>query len=513
MRQLFILTFLCLTAQLSAQNERPEINNLDISIIGPEIEIGYDLSDAEGESIKMSLLVSMDGLPFTVVGDEASGDIGFPIEPGLAKTITWTPPQEGNYRIKLVADDLYEIDIQSIVDQVDSNRLRSDLEFIEGVRHRTANPSHLEAVKNEIEQRFMTANLDTYRQDFAFGNYTGQNIIGTWTGGDKVDTSYIVDGHFDSVDDSPGADDNGSAVAGMLEVLRVLAPYEFSKTLRFIGFDLEEAGLRGAIAYVSNQIPVTETIEGVFNLEMIGYHSNEPNSQTFPAGFEILYSEQYAAIEADEFRGNFITNIGDQNSGALQMAYDNAAAQYVPGLKVTSLLAPPNWQAITPDFGRSDHAPFWIQGIPALMLTDGSNFRNPFYHSPNDLVETLDFTFMTNVVKAVVGAVAEEAEINHSTTVTSEVSYIASVHHSLDCGLNISPIPTDKYLRLSFDNCPFQQLEVQLFDVLAKLVLKETIRPNFEEGVTLDLKNLEAGVYWLNVSDGAKSLSRKVVVN
>ena len=129
MRQLFILFLLCLTVQISAQNERPAINNLNISIIGPEIEIGYDLSDPEGESIKMSLLVSMDELPFAVIGSEATGDIGFPIAPGTAKTITWTPPEEGNYRIKLIADDLYEIDIQSIVDQVDSNRLRSDLEF------------------------------------------------------------------------------------------------------------------------------------------------------------------------------------------------------------------------------------------------------------------------------------------------------------------------------------------------------------------------------------------------
>ncbi len=73
---------------------------------------------------------------------------------------------------------------------------------------------------------------------------------------------------------------------------------------------------------------------------MIGYYSDEPNSQEFPFGFNLLYPDQYAAIESDQFRGNFINNIGDQNSVALQTAYVNAAALYVPDLKVISLTAP-----------------------------------------------------------------------------------------------------------------------------------------------------------------------------
>jgi len=166
---------------------------------------------------------------------------------------------------------------------VASNRIMANLEFIEGIRHRTANEPHLEAVKDTIEQRFIAANLIANREDFLFGSYTGQNVVGHLEGANHSDTTYIIDGHFDTVSDSPGADDNGSAVAGMLEVARVLGPYQFKKSLRFIGFDLEEEGLLGAFNYTAEDIPDAETIKGVFNLEMIGYYTEEPNTQEFPA--------------------------------------------------------------------------------------------------------------------------------------------------------------------------------------------------------------------------------------
>jgi Peptidase family M28/Secretion system C-terminal sorting domain len=509
MRPYTLLLLLLTSLLLQAQNQYPSISNLslDFNQDSKVLSIQYDLFDAEGEDMEVRFLVSNNnGESFSIPTQNATGDVGSGITSGTGKSITWDAtgllPMTGGYQVKLVADDGFITDIQSIVDQVDSDLLWSTLQFIEGIRHRTANPTHLAAVKDTIEQRFLTANLQTARKDFLFGNYTGQNIIGIKTGNSHSDTTYIVDGHFDTVNDSPGADDNGSAVAGMLEVLRVLAPYRFDKTIKFIGFDLEEEGLKGSLDYTANNISSTETIKGVFNLEMIGYYSDEPNSQDFPTGFELLYPDVQAELQADQFRGNFITNIGDQNSLALIAAFENAAALYVPDLKVISLAAPPGWPVLTPDFGRSDHAPFWLATIPALMLTDGSEFRNPNYHSPNDVVSTLDAAFMTNVVKATVAALAEEAGITHSTTATEAFEFVLSVAPQPSCHVKLSPVPVREELLVDLENCGQQEVDLQVVDVSGKVLVEKKIVAGFSGSLSLNLEQLSAGVYWLKLMEG-----------
>ncbi len=525
MRQLTICFFLLFTCffllpsnTLFAQNQVPVVSNLSLDFDESTkiLTATYNLFDAESESMDIHFLVSDDGgISYLLNTSNAIGDVGAGILSGIDKNISWDASTlltgNGDYRVKIIADDLFEINIQEIVDQVDSNRILANLEFIEGIRHRNVNAGHLEAVKDTIEQRFVDASLETVREDFLFANYTGQNIVGRLEGTNHSDTTYIIDGHFDSVATSPGADDNGSAIAGLLEVARVLAPYRFNKTLRFIGFDLEEEGLLGSLNYTAEDISVSETIKGVFNLEMIGYYTEEPNSQSFPTGFEILYPDVQAELIADEFRGNFITNIGDQNSIALMTAYEAAAANYVPDLKVISLAAPESWIVLTPDFGRSDHAPFWLTDIPALMITDGSEFRNPYYHTANDVLETLDFTFMSKVVKAVVGAVIDEAGIQHSSFEIADFSVLTSDKKTLACGLSISPVPTDNELNLYFENCAFAKLDVQIFDSLGKLVLTKNASPSSSASLKLNLDQLESGLFLLRISNGEQSLSRKIV--
>ncbi|MEL7221188.1 MAG: M28 family peptidase [Bacteroidota bacterium] len=509
----------CLFAVLHAQNTYPIISNLVVQYdeTAEILTITYDLEDDDSELDVVFQVSDNNGQSFLIPTENASGDVGLPVQPGTNKTISWDASGRlsgaMNYQIKLVADDLFEIDIQEIVDQVDSNRMRNNLEFIGDPRNRFTSADHLEEVKDSIENAFLAANLNTYRDDVPFGGYTGENILGDWAGTTQSEFTYIIDAHFDTVNGSPGADDNGSGVVGFLEALRVLSPYRFNKTIRFIGFDLEEDGLIGANNYVFTSLPEGETIEGVFNLEMIGYFSEEPNSQTFPTGFELLYPEEAAVLAADQFRGNFVNSIGDQNSGALKDAYDSAVVTYVPELKIISFLAPPNWQVITPDFGRSDHAPFWEEGIPALMLTDGSNFRNPFYHSADDVVETLNFTFMSNVVKAVVGAVAELANIEHSTVATSAFMVTTSVSNALDCQFQLSPVPAAENLKLVFTDCTFDEVQLQLFDISGQLVKQSIATPNATGDIDLNISALDAGVYVLKINQEGRSVSKKLVID
>ncbi len=270
----------------------------------------------------------------------ATGDIGPSINPqGGMHTIKWDFSAYGqqDFRIQLIATKQFsEVDIQDLVELVSEDSLITYMNAIEGVRHRDSNPAHLQATKDYILSKFEDANLQTSLHSFDYGGYQADNIIGKKFGISDETQVYIIDGHFDTVVDAPGADDNGSAVVGMLEAMRILSQFEFQKSIKFIGFDLEEAGvgLVGSKRYVDEQLLPPEETVGVINLEMIGYYTEEPNTQSVPGGFSTLFPDAYAALEADQFRGNFIINSSYQNSLPLAQAFNQAAAQYVPDLKV-----------------------------------------------------------------------------------------------------------------------------------------------------------------------------------
>ncbi len=501
-----------------AQNQPPVIQSFQAAIDMPEeLIIQYDLLDNENDEVEITFRLSDDnGKTYAINTDDATGDVGFPINPGLGKMIHWNYTNldlpGGDYVVMLVADDLYEIDIQEIVDQVDSNRLRSDLEFIEGIRHRTAGNIHLQEVKDNIESHFSAYGLENENSSWLWNGYNADNYIGRKSGLINDGATYVIDGHYDTVEESPGADDNGSAIVGVMEALRVLAPYHFKKSIKFIAFDLEEEGLVGSLNYTNNGgISEYEEVEGVFNFEMIGYYDNSPNSQSLPNGFEILYPDAYNAVANDNFRGNFITNVGIHYAPGLINAFEDAATQYVPDLRVISVAAPQNWQILTPDLGRSDHAAFWLNDLPALMLTDGANFRNPNYHSPNDTIGALNFTFMSNVVKATVAAVAELAEIQHSTFATTDVVITVNTNETFDCQFSVFPNPNDQFIQLSFQECGYEKVLVKLQDLNGKIMYEQELR-TLASTHKIPSDTLPSGMYVLQFQNDKKTISKKVIV-
>ncbi len=335
------LFLLALSVTAFAQNQVPVISN--VSVVAPwntgQAIITYDLADNENDPVDLKAVFSNDGgESFIISTGTTSGDVGFPITPGTGKQLIWnydTISNVTNYSIRLIADDRQVASIQDIVDDVDSVLIRNDLEYVSsGIRHYSANPTHLEDVKDSIESRFVNAGLAVHRLDFPRAGYTGQNIIGKKVGLGMEAHTFIIDAHFDTVSDAPGADDNGSGVVGFLEALRVLAPYNFEKTIKFIGFDFEEsvglAGTYGSLIYTQQETPNWETIEGVVNYEMIGYYSNEANSQMIPAGFNIAFPDAYNALMADSSRGNFITNAGNDDAVDFMNALDSLSGIYVP---------------------------------------------------------------------------------------------------------------------------------------------------------------------------------------
>ncbi len=493
-RSLGVGGLLLLTHLASAQNQPPTIQNLSATVNWPTntLTIQYDALDAEGDPLDISLEVSNNGgktylLTSTV---PASGHIGFPVAPGTDRIITCDVSilalTTGTFTVRVVADDRQPFDLQALVNEVDSNRLRENLRFVEGIRHRTAGKAHLTAVADSLRQLFASSGLFADEQTFSYtGGYTGRNILGTFPGTSAAAKVVVADAHYDSVSNAPGADDNGSGTVGVMELARLLSRYPTKKSLRFIGFDLEEAGLIGSTRYVSTGIPTGESIEGVFNFEMIGFYSNQPNSQQLPAGFEILFPAAYNQVANDGFRGNFITNVGNTTSKPLIALYANSAAQYVPGLKVVSVEVPGNGQ-IAPDLRRSDHTPFWEAGKQALMLTDGANFRNTCYHTPCDTAEDkLDFRFMSQVVKATLASMAQLAEIQHGdwATVTFKNTSRNQERITRPCALSLSSSPKERdVLNLFTQDCPLQQVGFELYDERGALLFQQDINPLPTEG-------------------------------
>ena len=242
-----ILLFLALPISIIAQNTPPEvtITGVQVDTFFNRVTFFYDLTDAEDTLLLVYLRISVDsGKTFVVIQDNVSGDIG-EVSPGNAQQIDWMYEpaslpvlnSQTPFKAKIIARDFHPPSIQTMVNLVDSNRIKEDLQWMEGVRHRSAGAVLLQATKDSLTTRFQRLGLQSDIQSFPYGNYTGQNIIGKKFGKLRAQRVWINDAHFDSVIGSPGADDNASGTVGMLEVARILSQFKFEESISFIGFD------------------------------------------------------------------------------------------------------------------------------------------------------------------------------------------------------------------------------------------------------------------------------------
>ncbi len=513
-RILFLSFFIAIGFNISAQNQMPEVSDVRVELDLQQklILVYYTIDDAENDVISVRLKSSSDGEFYEIVEDGVAGDAGDGISPG-EKVIRWTYPLDlelNNVSIRLAIWDDAAINIADWVDEVSEAILVEHMSFIEGPRNYSTSRPHLEAVKDSIESRFMDAGLLTSRQDFLFQNQNGQNILGRKPGLLDESSTWIIDGHFDSVSNTPGADDNGSAVVGVLEIARVLSRYSFEQNLLFVGFDFEEAGLIGSQRYVQSGRRPFETIKGVYNMEMIGYYTEEPNTQQLPFGFSSLFPAAAAAVIADEYRGNFLTNVGNANSAALIASIEESASLYVPELKVISLNVP-GTGTLVPDLRRSDHAPFWDAGIPALMLTDGANFRNQNYHTPGDSSATLNYTFMSRVIKTVLAAVATQAKPIHGFSVDAGMLTSTNhLHNHVKPKVSLTPNPATNEANLRILGSPETLFHLKLMSLDGKVFYSTHTRGNSD--TLIPLAGLSPGTYVVLLDSPELSISRELLI-
>jgi len=233
-------------------------------------------------------------------------------------------------------------------------------------------------------------------QTFYFRMHSYDNLIAELRGTSMPESILVIGAHYDTVRTTPGADDNASGVAGLLVLAQQLARIQPVKTIRFVFFCLEEPPTyrtrnMGSYHYARSVKEKGERVEGMICLEMIGYFCDREGCQHYPLPFmNVKFPKS----------GNYISMVGNLRSRGFtqKIAKDFRENTDLP---VITLNAP----AIVIGIDFSDHWSFGKFGYRALMVTDTAFYRNPHYHAPSDLPETLDYERMAKVVDGLAAAV------------------------------------------------------------------------------------------------------------
>ncbi len=254
----------------------------------------------------------------------------------------------------------------------------------------------LQAAAAFIEQSFLEAGLQPTRDGYDVGGKLCENIEAQITG--TQPEIVVVGAHYDSVEGSPGANDNGSGVAALLSLARRFAGTPTGRTLRFVAFPNEEPAhfqteQMGSWVYARRCKERGDPIAAMLSLETIGYYSNAPGSQKYPiAGLRLLYP----------CAGNFIAFVGNVASRTLVRQTLGAFRRHAT-LPSEGAALP----AGLPGVGWSDHWAFWQQGYSAIMITDTAPFRYPHYHAGSDTPEKLDYDSMARLVVGLEKVISE----------------------------------------------------------------------------------------------------------
>lgn len=285
------------------------------------------------------------------------------------------------------------------------DRIRRHVQALEGVRHPVDAPEALEQAADYITACLGGLGYEISEHQFPDNGRLFRNVIATLPG--RCHERVAVLAHYDTVAVTPGADDNASGVAVMLEMATVLAEFRFERTIHFVGVTLEEneregdhgSGTRGSRALAVHARENDWDIAGVVVLESVAFAGDDV-VQTLPPGVPVPVPKN----------GNFIAIVGNEQSKELVDGFSRAVERQRVDLPYVPLAVPGNGEAL-PDTRRSDHAPFWDEGYRAIMVTDTTNFRNPHYHRHTDTLQTLNLEFAAKVCSATAALVAEMARV------------------------------------------------------------------------------------------------------
>lgn len=259
----------------------------------------------------------------------------------------------------------------------------------------------IEKARNYIQSVIADMGCTSVLQSYEYNGKIFSNVIVTMPGERKPGETVIFGAHYDTVYGTPGADDNASAVAMLLEICRGLKDHARGRTVKLIFFVLEEPPLfrsefMGSFVYAKDAKARNEIIHSMVCLEMVGYFSDRKGAQRFPLPLMgLMYSRT----------PSFIAVVGNLRSRWLVQRVESSLREdcRVPVETLTGI-------SLIPGVDFSDHRSFWIMGYPAVMITDTAFYRNPAYHTERDTIETLDFATMDELLKGLIAVARDLAD-------------------------------------------------------------------------------------------------------
>ena len=261
-----------------------------------------------------------------------------------------------------------------------------------------AKPAELQNSANYIREELLKWNTKTYLQTYSYDNKSFSNVLSSF--GPDTREVIIVGAHYDAFATLPGADDNASGVAGLLELARALSVTPVETNILLIAYACEESPYfagPGMGSYIHANSVRDRDVQLMISLEMIGYYTKSPDSQSFPfSALSLLYPKQ----------GNFIAVVGETLDTQASKLKSTINAN--TSLEAYSINAPASIRGI--DF--SDHRNYWSLNMPAVMVTDTAFYRNMNYHTDTDTYDTLDYEKMKEVVYGVYLHIVDLAKKN-----------------------------------------------------------------------------------------------------
>jgi Zn-dependent M28 family amino/carboxypeptidase len=282
-----------------------------------------------------------------------------------------------------------------------SSRMRAHVEMLAGrigernyLRQRA-----LDSAATYVHQAFASLGYTVTEHTYQAGGHRYRNIEAVLPGGARASEIVLVGGHYDSVYETPGADDNASGMAAVLELARLLRATPRNRTIRFVGFVNEEppfffSDSMGSRQYARAARARGDDIVAMLSMETLGYYSDSTGTQKYPPILGWFYPD----------RGNYVGVVGNIGSRSLvhRVIREFRAHAQFPS---AGAAAPTQ----LPGIAWSDHWSFWQEGYDAVMITDTAPFRNPNYHEISDVPTSLDYDRMARVVHGLVAVIASLA--------------------------------------------------------------------------------------------------------
>jgi hypothetical protein len=270
-----------------------------------------------------------------------------------------------------------------------AERLRAHVQSIAAKPHHVWAPAELETAARYIEDRLRAAGHAVRREEFTAAGAAVRNLAAEVRGARRPEEIFLVGAHYDSIAGAPGANDNGSGVAAVLELAEAAPGWRPERTWRFVLFVNEEPPFfrtveMGSHVHAAAAKARGDRIVAMYSIETIGFYSDAPGSQRYPFPFGAFYPG----------RGNFLAFVANLPSRGL--LHRTIGAFRIAAQFPSEGAAAPAW---VPGVDWSDQLAFWNAGYPALMITDTAPFRYPHYHTPQDTPDKVDYDRLARVVR------------------------------------------------------------------------------------------------------------------